>query len=301
MNVLIIGKGQLGLCIQDEIKTYLFKNKQDNYFFYGHNELDITSEKSIESIFKKVNPKVVINCAAYTDVNKAEKEVKKAYEVNSTGVYNLKKASKKHGAYLIHISTDYVFDGEKGTPYNEEDNVTPLNNYGITKLSGEIMLYEDKDAMIVRTSWVYSKYGKNFFKTILDKILAGENLRVVYDQIGTPTYAPGLAHELVRIVDERLFTSHSGVYHYSDNGCCSWYDFAELINMFATKYFPEKVKGTVVITPVLTEKKKGMPKRPAYSVLDETKFYNDFYSNGLSEDRHWCNNVLRAVIDYCKD
>lgn len=300
MNILVIGKGQLGQCIQDEIEMYSFKNKNDRYFFYGHDKLDITNEKSINVAFSDVKPKVVINCAAYTDVNKAETEVKKAYEVNSTGVYNLKKACKKAGAYLIHISTDYVFDGEKGTPYTEEDGVTPLNNYGITKLSGEIMLYEDRDAMIIRTSWLYSQYGKNFFKTILGKILAGEDLKVVYDQIGTPTYADGLAYELVRIVDERLYKSHSGVYHFSDEGCCSWYDFAELIRLFAIEYLSDKITGTTNITPVLTENKKGMPKRPVYSVLDKTRFYNDFYEGKRPGGRHWADGVLCAIFDYMK-
>lgn len=292
MKILVIGTGQLGTAIKN---NYQYNNPQnDEYFFLGHNELDITKEESLKNAFDKIKPNVVINCAAYTNVEKAQEETDKAYQVNSTGVYNLRTICKKYKAYLIHISTDYVFDGEKGTPYNENDFASPLNNYGMTKLSGEVMLSENKNALIIRTSWLYSIYGENFLTKMVKMMKNGEKISVVCDQVGCPTNAEFLADDIIKIISERTYKDKSGLYHYSGNGCCSWFDFAKMIEFFLIQ--EEIIKsGQCNVVPCFTKDTPSKVKRPKYSVLDNTKFNKDFGDKTYLEN-HWCKDVYLAIL-----
>ncbi len=253
--------GQLGQCLRDV--SVLIPHE---WLFTDIEELDITRADDVKAYLQQHKPAVVINCSAYTAVDNAENEPEAAYAVNALAVANLAGACKEYGSDFIHISTDYVFDGSNNTPYTETDSVNPLNVYGASKLKGEQLAMEAlPETLVIRTSWLYSEYGKNFLKTMLKLGVEKSELRVIYDQTGTPTYAGDLAHTIIAIAS-KIIAGESfarGIYHYSNEGVCSWYDFASMI--MKTKHIKCK------ITPILSSEFKTAVKRPAYSVLSKDK------------------------------
>ncbi|TDS18642.1 dTDP-4-dehydrorhamnose reductase [Maribacter caenipelagi] len=253
-KVLVTGaNGQLGQCLQKTAPLY----KNLEFAFKNSKELDITDVLSIKKTFDLVDFDYCINCAAYTDVEQAEKTPDIAFKVNAEGVKNLALACKKRKVGLIHISTDYVFDGEKNEPYTTDDIPNPINEYGRSKLMGEKYIQESMvDYIIIRTSWLYSEFGKNFYTTILEKAKAGENLAVTDNQIGCPTNANNLA---LIIVEKLAQNNNFGIENFTDGYSCTWFDFAKKIlleNNLTNKVQLEKVKNY-----------RTFATRPKYSVL----------------------------------
>lgn len=265
MNILVTGSnGQLGHSIRD-----IAGDSANRYIFTDVAELDITDRKAIDSMMQKENISVVINCAAYTNVDKAEDDFDTANLINNTAVGNLAMSCKEHGATLVHVSTDYVFDGSSNIPYTEDMPLAPLGVYGITKLHGEqSVLQSGCDYVIIRTSWLYSEYGKNFVKTMMMLTEERETLNVVFDQAGTPTYAGDLARAIYDIVESGKYTANHGIYHYSNEGVCSWYDFAREIS--------ELARTECDIRPCHSNEFPSKVNRPHYSVLDKTKIKTTF-------------------------
>ena len=268
MVVLVTGaNGQLGKAIQFVAGNY----PNIHFVFCSSSDLDITNKENCDSVFNKEKPDFCINAAAYTAVDKAESEPEQAELINVIGAKNLAEACKNFNAKLIHISTDFVFDGSKNTPYNETDLPNPKGVYGQTKLEGEIAIQEVFDAyFIIRTSWVYSQFGNNFMKTMLRLASERASLSVVSDQIGTPTNAVDLAECLVTIITEhsKLNTEHYGIYNFSNEGQCSWFDFAK-------KIF-EIYQVKIDVIPIPTTQFPTPAERPKYSVLDKTKIKTVF-------------------------
>lgn len=272
MNILVTGSnGQLGRSIKSNISHF----PSYHFIFTDIDELDITQKDKIESFINKNNIQIVINCAAYTAVDKAEEEKEKAEAINTNAVGYLAEICKKKNILLVHTSTDYIFDGNKKEPYIETDIPNPLGFYGKTKYEGEQALLKiNPKALIIRTSWLYSEYGHNFVKTILGFIKNHHELKVVDDQQGTPTYATDLAKVILQIIPKYNDQS-TQTYHYSNEGNASWCKFAEEI----AKLSGEKCE----IKPVSTEdyskslNKSIIAKRPAYSVLDTTNIKKDFH------------------------
>jgi dTDP-4-dehydrorhamnose reductase len=269
MKILITGAyGQLGSeinCLTKEFNDWQF-------LFTDVDTLDITNESALEIWFQNNKPDYVINCAAYTAVDKAETDIDTAEKVNSLAPKLLGKFSKKFGAKLIHISTDYVFDGEAFSPYSETDSINPKSVYGETKLRGEKnCLKENPDTIIIRTSWLYSTFGNNFVKTMLRLGKERGQLNVVFDQVGTPTYAADLANAILSIIqisEKQPYRFVPGIYHFSNEGVASWYDFAKAI------FEISGVKCTV--SPVRSIEFPTPAKRPNFSVLDKSKIKNTF-------------------------
>ena len=229
--------------------------------------LDVTSLEAVERVVGDFAPEVVINCAAYTAVDKAEKEKDRAFRVNADGAGNLAMACKGAGARLFHISTDFVFDGESKTPYKEDDQAAPLGVYGKSKLAGEEQVKNSgAEYVIVRTSWVFGRGGGNFVKTILKKAAEVEALRVVSDQVGSPTFTFDLAEAIVNLIGARA----KGVFNFSNQGTASWYEFALAIVEGAWERGAELKARSV--TPVKTSEFPTPAPRPAYSVLDTSKY-----------------------------
>lgn len=269
MKILITGAyGQLG----SEIKVLTKKYPDWQFLFTDVDVLDITNEYAVNVYFKQNKLDFVINCAAYTAVDKAESDIETAEKVNALAPKLLAKYVKKTGSKLIHISTDYVFDGEAHVPYTEEDKVNPKGIYGKTKLQGEInCLEENPDSLIIRTSWLYSTFGNNFVKTMLRLSVERNKLNVVFDQVGTPTNAADLADAILSIIqisEEKKGRFTPGIYHYSNEGVASWYDFANAIFEIAF------IKCEV--SPVLSDQFPTPAKRPNYSVLNKSKIKNTF-------------------------
>lgn len=269
MKVLIIGKeGQLGSTLMELIKHHAFAH----FISTGFNELDITDEDSIRKIFEASKPDYIINCTAYTAVVNAEFETKLARSVNALGPKYIGKQAAAIGAGVIHISTDYVFDGKSNTPLTPKMETNPQSVYGKTKLEGEQLLFkENPRSIIIRTSWLYSPYGQNFFKTMLSLGSKEDDVDVVFDQVGTPTYAYDLAQVILHILNiskNNPLAFKPGIYHYSNEGVCSWFDFAQMIY---------RITGiTCIVNPVRTDVLKSMAPRPAYSVLDKTAIKKNF-------------------------
>ncbi len=270
MKIIVTGsKGQLGCSIQELSSGY----PKLNCIFTDIEELDICDPTRIEQFFEDEKPSVVVNCAAYTAVDKAEKEEILAEKINHRAVANLANVCRKTGTKLIHISTDYLFDGNKSSPYHEKDIVRPRSVYGITKLEGETaILRSEIKSIIIRTSWLYSAYGNNFVKTMLRLGKEKEQLVVVSDQIGTPTFAGDLAKVVLDILqmtaaDNKRFVT--GIYHYSNEGVASWFDFTKAI----FEYTPEI---TCQVSPIDTSAYPTPATRPAYSVLNKTKIKTTF-------------------------
>jgi len=278
MRILVTGKnGQLGKSINKIVNTGNSKNnyQQDNEFiFVGREELDLSSESGISHYFDN-NDKfdIIINCAAYTQVDKAEQEVELANQINHLAVKQLASIASKQQVRLIHISTDYVFDGESDKPYLETDKPNPINVYGKTKLAGEKALQEamPNNAMIIRASWVYSEYGNNFVNTMLRLGKKRNELNVVSDQIGSPTYATDLAGAILEIIKNKEFKEISQatqIYHYSNKGEISWCDFAKEIFKIA--------KVDCKVNPITTQQYPTPAQRPKNTLMSKDKIAEIF-------------------------
>ena len=278
MRILVTGKnGQLGKSINKIVNTGNGKNnyQQDNEFiFVGREEIDLSSESDINRYFDSNNKfDIIINCAAYTAVDKAEKEQELANQVNHLAVKQLANIANEQKAKLVHVSTDYVFDGESNKSYTETDKTNPINIYGETKLAGEQALKEimPTNAIIIRTSWVYSEFGNNFVSTMLRLGKERDELNVVSDQIGSPTYATDLAGVILTIINNKNCQSKESpteIYHYSNEGEISWYEFSQEIFKIA--------KIDCKVNPITTERYPKPVKRPIYSILDKSKIKKAF-------------------------
>ena len=265
MNVLVTGaNGQLG----NEMRL-MAQNSSHHYIFTDVEELDITDFNAILQTVKEKEIQIIVNCAAYTNVDKAENDFDIANALNNIAVGRLANVAKAQNATLIHISTDYVFNGNNHIPYTEDDITDPIGVYGKTKLAGEETIKKvGCNYIILRTAWLYSKWGNNFVKTMLRLAKEKGELRVVSDQIGSPTYAGDLAKAIVAIVSDDNVMEKPGVYHYSNEGICSWYEFArEIMSAGGMECRVE---------PLTTEQYPTKAKRPAYSVLDKTKIKKSF-------------------------
>jgi len=259
MNALIIGKsGQVAWELQQTCPEHIAAKA------FGRDDIDITDPASIEAIVSSLRPTVIINAAAYTAVDKAESDKENAYLINGTAVEYLAKVAKQHGIRLIHISTDFVFDGNKNTPYTVSDTPNPINVYGASKLAGEqaIAKYCPDNSAIVRTSWVYSSHGNNFVKTMLRLMAEKDELNIVSDQIGCPTNAKGLAQFLWQLAEQE---SLEQIYNYSDLGVASWYDFAVAIQEIA--YAAGKLTTKIPVKPIPSSKYPTPAKRPSFSLM----------------------------------
>lgn len=265
MNVLVTGaNGQLGSEIQNNT------HRISNYYFSDADSLDITDARAIRAFVQQHAINLIVNCAAYTNVDKAEDDCATAEAINHTAVAHLASVCKEFQLPLIHISTDYVFGGTKNTPYSETDTTQPLGVYGRTKLAGEQAIQNSGiEHLIIRTSWIYSlRFGNNFVKTI--QRLSGERpqLKVVADQVGTPTNAADLADFIVQAIENAWYRGKREVYHFSNEGVCSWYDFAVAI---------VAASGNVCeVLPCTSAEFPSKVTRPSYSVLDKTKLKTDF-------------------------
>jgi dTDP-4-dehydrorhamnose reductase len=269
MVVLVTGSsGQLGQSLQFIAPNY----PQIDFVFCDSKTLEITNFENCETIFSKYKPDFCINVAAYTAVDKAENEPEKAFAINVTGAKNLAEVSKKFDTVLLHISTDFVFDGSKTKPYIETDIPNPTGVYGQTKLDGEKVIQQIWEKhFIIRTSWVYSQFGNNFMKTMLRLASERDTISVVNDQIGTPTNAVDLAEILVKIIltdNRQPTTDNFGIYNFSHEGQCSWYDFAK-------KIF-EINNININLLPIPTSSFPTLAKRPSFSVLDKRKIKTVF-------------------------
>ena len=268
MNILVTGaNGQLGHEMQRVAKSsnhnYIFTDVAD-----GYEKLDITNIEDIRNMVKNNNVDIIVNCAAYTNVDKAESDYDTANLINNTAAGNLATAMKEAGGTLIHISTDYVFQGDRNTPCQEDWTTNPLGVYGKTKLAGEAAIATTGcNSIIIRTAWLYSQWGKNFVKTMQSLTATHDTLQVVFDQVGTPTFAGDLADTIAHIINTGQ-TNKTGIYHFSNEGVCSWYDFAKMIC---------KLSGnTCDISPCYSKEFPSPVKRPHFSVLDKRKIKETF-------------------------
>lgn len=287
MNILVTGaNGQLG----NEMRI-VSRNSQDHYIFTDVAELDITNATAVTKMVNDNDIKAIINCAAYTNVDKAEDDYDFAELLNATAVKHLAQAIKKNDGILIHVSTDYVFGGTKNnTPCSEDEPANPTGVYGITKLHGEQSIIETGcKHLIIRTAWLYSEFGKNFVKTMLNLTATKPNLNVVFDQVGSPTYAYDLAQAIFNIVEKRKYEGQDGIYHYSNEGVCSWYDFTKMIAEYAGHTDCD-------IQPCHSDEFPSKVVRPSYSVLDKTKIKKTF-------DIHipyWTDSLKRCLAELAK-
>lgn len=271
------GNGQLAASIRELAPSYTsFK-----FIFRDSDSLDITDSDLVNTFFLQNRIDWVINCAAYTAVDKAEAELDLAYNVNKKGTENLAKGCSDNIKF-IHISTDFVFDGQKNTPYNEEDPTNPIGVYGHSKLEGEIALTSSFEKYyIIRTAWLYSEFGSNFLKTMMRLAETKSEINVVNDQIGSPTYALDLAKALMKIITDD--NNKFGIYHYSNEGEISWYDFAKTIF--------DITKSTIKVNPIPSTEYPTPAKRPKYSVLDKNKIINAFDA----EVPNWKDSLKKAI------
>jgi dTDP-4-dehydrorhamnose reductase len=278
-NIVVFGaSGQLGHCLK-------FVSEQKgitNIIFPAEAQANILDLVALETVFKENKPAYCINCAAYTAVDKAEDDVDMARKINRDGAENLAKLSEKYGAVLIHVSTDFIFAGNGSTPLSEDDLAEPINVYGLTKLEGEKVVEENtKRFYILRTSWLYSEYGNNFVKTMMRLGTEKDELKIIADQIGTPTYAIDLADCILTIIQSN--NKAYGIYHYSNEGVTSWYDFAMGIFDIA--------KIDVKVYPVRTSEYVTRAVRPAFSVMDKSKIKKTF---GISIP-YWRESLVRCI------
>ena len=276
MSVILVtgAKGQLG----NELQLLATSYPQFSFYFTGIEELSITDEAAVLQEFEKWKPQFCINCAAYTAVDKAEENIEICRLINATAVGYLAAACQKHGTKLVHVSTDYVFDGNKNTAYTEDDKPNPQSAYGSTKLEGEeLAMANNSDSLILRTSWVYSSFGNNFVKTMMRLMSERESINVVSDQIGSPTYAKDLAEAILLIIANclkdpagQLPTANwkSGIYHFSNEAEISWFDFATTIK--------EIIGNSCAVNPIPTTAYPTPAKRPMYSLMDKRKFVSTF-------------------------
>lgn len=278
-TILVTGSnGQLG----NEIRVAAKRYPAFNFLFTDVEELNITDANAINAFFEMNSVDLVINCAAYTAVDKAEEDIELCYLINQQAVELLGRAAASAGAAIIHVSTDYVFNGRAYVPYNEDVAVAPASVYGKSKLAGELALIQvHPSAVIVRTSWLYSSFGNNFVKTMLKLGHERDELKVVFDQIGTPTYAADLADALLQIALKGA--AHPGVYHFSNEGVCSWYDFTISIHSIAG------VQCRVL--PIESHEYPARTPRPHYSVLNKSKI-KSVYNVSIP---HWEDGLKRCM------
>lgn len=283
-KILVTGaNGQLG----SELRELSVQHTQYQFTFLSKEELDISDAEKTFLAFEKTTPDFCINCAAYTAVDKAEVEKEQAYKINADGVRNLAQAAKAWKAHLIHISTDYVFDGKSDKPYLEDHPTAPINIYGHSKLQGEVACQEEnEDFMIIRTSWVYSSFGNNFVKTMLRLMETKKEISVVADQYGSPTYAGDLAQVLVRIINTKKWAP--GIYHFSNEGETNWFEFAKAIK--------ENINTDCLIHPISTEQYPTPAKRPNYSVFNKEKIKSVY---GVVPN-HW-KDSLSICLEHLKE
>ncbi len=282
MNILVTGaNGQLGNCVRNAAA-----NSKDKYFFTDSAELDITDADAVKRMVKDNNIDVIINCAAYTNVDKAEDDAEFAEILNAVAVKHLAEAIKENDGWLIHVSTDYVFGGNQGnTPRGEDEPTNPTGVYGLTKLHGEQAIAESgAKSLIFRTAWLYSEYGKNFVKTMLNLTATKPELNVIFDQAGTPTYAQDLADAIFDIVENRRMDGNEGIYHFSNEGVCSWYDFTKMIAEIAGQ-------TDCKVMPCHSDEFPSKVVRPAYSVLDKTKYKKTFNR----EVPYWTDSLRKCI------
>ena len=279
MNILITGaNGQLG----NEMRILGAQQSQHKLFYTDVEDLDITNKSAIYDYVSNNDIELIVNCAAFTAVDRAENEEPLARLLNALAVLNLGEVATEKGAKIIHISTDYVFDGKAYTPYRETDCPNPASAYGRTKLEGEQLLMQAcPAAVIIRTAWLYSEFGNNFVKTMLRLGRERDSLNVVFDQIGSPTYALDLAQAIMTIINADKWIA--GVYHFTNEGVCSWYDFTKAIHQLAG------IECNV--TPIRSEQYPTPTERPHYSVLDKAKIKEDY---GVAVP-HWHEALQRCV------
>ena len=281
-TILVTGaNGQLGNEMQ-----IVARGSEDRYMFTDVAELDITDAEAVEKMIRENRVDVIVNCAAYTNVDKAEEEPALAERLNALAVKNLAESAKRNDAVLVHISTDYVFGGtQNNTPCREDQPANPTGVYGKTKLQGEEAIKAvGCRYIIIRTAWLYSEFGKNFLKTMLNLTATKPELKVVFDQTGTPTYAYDLAEAIFEIIENRKYEGHEGIYHYSNEGVCSWYDFTKMIAAYAGH-------SSCRIYPCHSNEFPSKVVRPSYSVLDKTKFKDTF---GI-EVPYWTDSLKKCI------
>ncbi len=281
VRILVTGSnGQLGNEIQqlaNDYKFYIFD-------YTDIEELDISNSQHVDAYFDATKPQVIINCAAYTAVDKAETDETVAYLVNAKATENLARSASRTGAMIVHVSTDYVFDGRAYIPYNESDLTNPQSAYGRSKLAGEEAVMQNAtNGIIIRTSWLYSAFGNNFIKTMIRYGKERQELKVVFDQIGTPTYAKDLAKVILDIIPKAITNSGVNLYHYSNEGVASWYDFAKFIINFCSIDCDVK--------PILTKDYPLPAPRPFYSVLNKSKIKETFNI----EIPYWTSSVIACI------
>ena len=282
MNILVTGaNGQLGTALRNSSA-----NSVDKYIFTDVTELDITDAEAVKKAVMDNGIDVIVNCAAYTNVDKAEDDAQFAELLNATAVRNLAEAVKLNDGTLIHVSTDYVFGKEPyNVPCREDQTGTPTGVYGLTKLHGEQEIKKSGvKALIFRTAWLYSEYGRNFVKTMLGLTSTKPELKVVFDQTGTPTYAQDLADAIFQIIENRMINGNEGIYHYSNEGVCSWFDFTKIIAELAGNTQCD-------IQPCHSSEFPSKVVRPSYSVLDKTKFKETF---GLKVP-YWTDSLKKCI------
>ena len=289
MKILVTGaNGQLGRSIH---KIVINNELRNVFVFVGRGELDFSQNVNIEKYFKENSFDVVVNCAAYTAVDKAESEIELTNQINHLAVRKLAEIAYKKNIKLIHISTDYVFDGSGSKPYKETDKTNPINVYGKTKLAGEKALQEamPTNAIIIRTSWVYSEYGNNFVDTMLKLGKERDKLNVVNDQIGSPTYATDLANAILKIIENKNYQTKSPateIYHYSNKGKVSWYEFAKEIFELADIH--------CAVKPITTKQYPTPAKRPKNTFMNKAKIAKTF-SVGISDWKESLNTCIAIL------
>ncbi len=283
-KILVTGaNGQLGSEFRDLAASY----DQFEFIFCTKEELDITNATAVETYFREHSPSFCVHAAAYTAVDLAETEELQAFTVNADGTANIAAASARFNCRLVHISTDYVFDGSSKRPYVEEDVVAPLNAYGRSKLEGEkVCMLEDPQSVIIRTSWVYSAHGKNFVKTMKRLLQEKEEIGVVADQYGSPTYAKDLAQAIMQIIVSGKWLP--GIYHYANSGAISWFDFAGEIK--------RQISSACLIKPLRTEEYPVKAVRPRYSVMNTDKIVTSYHV----QIKDW-KNSLSACLERLRD
>lgn len=284
MKILVTGaNGQLG----SEIKELSKSHSSTEFIFTDIDELDLTDIKVAEKFIREVRPNYIVNCAAYTAVDKAESDKEFARLLNATIPGELARISKLYNSRYIHISTDYVFSGKSHLPLKEDDETLPPSVYGQTKLEGEKQVMSQTDAIIIRTSWLYSKHGNNFVKSMLKFGKEREHLGVVFDQIGSPTSAADLATAILSVIDFSEMNScwNNGIYHYSNEGVCSWFDFAVEIMKFG--------KIDCHVNPIESHEYPVPAPRPAYSVMNKKKIKTTFNLN----IPFWRDSLEKVIID----
>jgi dTDP-4-dehydrorhamnose reductase len=278
-TILITGSnGQLG----NEMQQAAVRFPDFNYIYTDVAELDICDKGALDAFVKANNVNVIVNCAAYTAVDKAEDDVELCYKINRDAVRNIAEVATKNKVKVVHVSTDYVFDGTNYLPYTEDMPVCPATVYGKSKLEGEQALLENcKESVILRTAWLYSSFGNNFVKTMMKLGVERDSLGVIFDQVGTPTYAADLADAILQLLSNKTFVP--GIYHFSDEGVCSWYDFTKTIHRMANI--------TCDVKPIETKDYPALTPRPHFSVLNKGKIKSTY---GISIP-HWEASLEKCI------